>query len=240
MSVYAGPNPVDKSLLICLDASNTKSYPGSGGSCFDLSKNDNTGFLINEVTYSATPTPSFVFDGVNDYISLTSTSRKLSWAPVGTTGHRIISLEIWVKTADTSGWIISKPWNGSGVYNYMVTPAGFATTVGTYHNLSFASIATDTWTHIVAIANITQKAVYINGVLATAFTNHSETSDTPSVGDANLPLCLMTLYPYGASAWSQPSHAINGSVGLFRFYNAQLTADQIKQNFEATRGRYGI
>lgn len=240
MSLGHGSSVVRDGLLVHLDAANPKSYPGSGSSCFDLSKNNNTGFLVNETAYTTSPQPTFTFDGVNDYISLTSTSRRLSWAPVGTTGHQTITLELWVKTTDTSGYIISKPWNGSGGYNYRITHDSFFTQLAAAHTSSFTSVATNTWTHIVAIANTTQKAVYVNGVLASAFTNHTETSDTPASGDANLPLCLMTLYPYGASAWSQPTHAINGSLSVFRFYNRQLTEDEIKQNFEALRGRYGI
>ena len=211
----------------------------SGNDWRDLGSSSFIGTLTNRPSFVA---GSIDFDGQDDYISLDSPSRRFAWAPVGTTGNKILTIEIWVKTTDTAGQIFSKPWNGSGVYNYRLEATGFFTQVVTSHGLSFPSIADGAWKHVVAIANETQKAVYVNGVLVAGFTNHSENSDTPSAGEQSLPLSIMTLFPYGegGGSWPQPSHAITGSVGMFRMYNRQLSANEIQQNFESTRGRYGI
>jgi hypothetical protein len=67
MSTYAGPN-ISKSGLICLlDAANTKSYPGSGTTWYDISGNSNHGTLVNGPTFSQN---TILLDGVNDYIQL--------------------------------------------------------------------------------------------------------------------------------------------------------------------------
>jgi hypothetical protein len=240
MSCFVGPEPVNNGLVLHLDASNQRSYPSSGTAWNDLSGVGNNGTLTNGPTYDSTNNGSIVFDGTNDRVHIVSTSRKYSWAPVGTTGHKILSIECWVKTSDTAGNIISKPWNGSGNYNYRITASAFITQVATFHSLSFTSIADGNWKHIVAIANETQKAVYVNGVLSIGYTNHSEISDAPSSGDLNISLTLMSLYPYDGDPTSRPEQAILGGASIFKIYNRALTALEITQNFEATRSRYGI
>lgn len=243
MSLGHGASIVRDGLVLYFDAANQKSYPGTGTACNDLSGLSNNGTLINGPTFSSNNRGVFSFDGQDDYISVLSSSRRLSWAPAGTTGYRIITFELWVKTTDTAGQIFSKPWNGSGVYNYRLDMSSFFTVVGgAGHSLGFTSIADGNWKHVVAIANETQKAVYVNGVLVAGFTNHSETSDTPSSGDSNFPLAIMTLFPYGqgGGSWPQTSHAIQGELGMFKMYNRQLSAAEVLQNFNSLRGRYGI
>ena len=237
MSAFAGPEIVTNGLILALDAGNSKSYPGSGTAWTDLSGNKYDTTLTNGPTYS---NGEFIFDGSNDHVPISSPSRLFAWAPAGTTGNRIITIETWIKTTDTSGYIFSKPWNDSGVYNIWLTHNSFLTRVDSAHSLSFTSIADGNWKQMVAIANETQSAVYVNGNIVAGFTNHSITSDTPSVAELTLPLNLMTLYSYGSGSWDQPTHAINGSMSIFKFYNRQLSATEIQQNFNALRGRFNV
>jgi hypothetical protein len=66
MSVYGGPEINDSGLILHLDASNPKSYPGSGTTWFDLSGNGNhstlSGFVSNPV-FSYRYGGSFYFNG---------------------------------------------------------------------------------------------------------------------------------------------------------------------------------
>lgn len=239
MGVGYNPRIVTDGLVLCLDAANPKSYPGSGTTWTDLSGNAGNGNLINGPTFDS---GSLFFDGTNDRVHIASPSRKYAWAPVGTTGNKIMSFELWVKTTDNNnGLILAKPWNSSGVYNYLLSVNSFGTRVGnTQHNLGFTSINDGNWKHIVAIANETQKAVYINGNLSAGFTNHNETSDTPaSPGESTWSVVLMSLFPYGDTV-SRTEQAIVGNLSVFKIYNKQLSAAEIQQNFNATRGRYGI
>ena len=72
MAVGYNPKIITDGLVLCLDAGNTKSYPGSGTSWSDLSGQGNTGTLVNGPTYSSADGGSIVFDGSNDYGSLSS------------------------------------------------------------------------------------------------------------------------------------------------------------------------
>ena len=53
MASFAGPNLTTDKLILCLDAANTNSYPGSGTTWYDLSGNERHGTLINEPTFQS-------------------------------------------------------------------------------------------------------------------------------------------------------------------------------------------
>ena len=70
MSYKYGPSIVTDGLVFYVDAGNSKSYPGSGTTWYDLSGRKNDG------TFSATPTTSnsgggsITFDGIDDECEL--------------------------------------------------------------------------------------------------------------------------------------------------------------------------
>ncbi len=74
MSYINGPTIVRDGLVLCLDAGNSKSYPGSGTTWTDLSGNRNNGTLTNGPTFNSDNGGSIVFDGANDYVQFTSVS----------------------------------------------------------------------------------------------------------------------------------------------------------------------
>ena len=67
MALSHSPSIVLDGLVLCLDAGNPKSYPGSGTNVSDLSGNGNNGTLVNGVGYNGSNLGSLVFDGSNDY-----------------------------------------------------------------------------------------------------------------------------------------------------------------------------
>ena len=70
MSLSHSPSIVTSGLVLCLDAANTRSYPGSGTSWYNLAGTINTGVLTNGPTYGSTNLGSIVFDGVDDYVDM--------------------------------------------------------------------------------------------------------------------------------------------------------------------------
>ena len=69
MSTYGNPYTIhDNSLVLSLDASNQKSYIGSGTSWLDISYNGNNGTLTNGPTFNSNNGGFIVFDGTNDYV----------------------------------------------------------------------------------------------------------------------------------------------------------------------------
>jgi hypothetical protein len=132
MSAHANPNIVDDGLVLCLDASDRKSYSGNGTTWYDRSGNGNNGTLVNGVSWSSEKGGIMKLDGIDDYISipisLNYSNVKYTVIAVarysGSQNKRVISsnsgnwlLGWWSGKVDTyyaEGWVSSS--NGSG-YN---------------------------------------------------------------------------------------------------------------------------
>ena len=76
MATNYNPSIVTDGLVLCFDAANPKSYPGSGTTWYDLSGNDNHGTLLNEPSFSSDKGGCFVFDGTDDRISFSTVAIK--------------------------------------------------------------------------------------------------------------------------------------------------------------------
>lgn len=241
MSVSSGPAGISNGLIFGIDAANPKCYNGSGTSVTNMTSLSAPATLLNGPGFSTDGIGSWTFDGSNDYISIDNSTRAFQWTPSGA-GSNTICFELWAKSSDTGGYFISKPWNGNGEYNILLTntvwsignsSGGFA--------LSFSALSTGNWEHIVAIATPTQSAVYRNGSLNIGFSNHGLTVNTPTSGDFNnvIPLAIMTLYPYG-SFGDIPGFSIQGNVGMLKVYNRLLSAAEIRQSYTSMKSRFRV
>ena len=68
MATDYNPSIVTDGLVLCLDAANTKSYPGSGTTWTDISGKGYDGTLTNGPTFSSDNLGCIVFDGSNDRV----------------------------------------------------------------------------------------------------------------------------------------------------------------------------
>ena len=209
----------------------------TGGGWADLTTNAYHGQLVNGTMESTLGRSSLSFDGIDDYISLASPSSRWEWSPSGS-GLNTMTIDLWIKTSDTGGTIISKPWNGNGEYNYQIGSNSWYHRLGNQqHTQNFTSVATGNWENVTCIVTPTQKAVYRNGVLNAGFVNHSITNNVPEAGNGSIVLSLMTLYPYG-TPFNQTGFSILGNMGLFRIYNRILSASEIANNYRAGKSRF--
>ena len=103
MALSHGPSPIiTNGLVLCLDAADRNSYPGSGTTWTDLSGRGNNGTLQNGVGYSGDNGGSLSFDGVDDYVSIGT-----SGFPFGNSAG---TLSCWARTNTTAAgfrWIVS-------------------------------------------------------------------------------------------------------------------------------------
>lgn len=214
-------------LVLYLDAANTKSYPGSGTTYFDLSGIGNDSTLVNGVTYSSSNKGILVFDGVNDAITIPNNV-------VYTNGFSI-SLWVYPTLVDTlTRRIIDKTTtttSPNGLFMHITSTQLFfninATSIGI--TVPITSVPINKWTHIAfSTTNTGLTAFYIDGKLFT-----TQTLNPPSG------ITVTSLLTIGnrSTALDRP---FNGSINSFMFYHSILPASGVKQNFEATRSRYGI
>jgi hypothetical protein len=231
---------VQQGLILNLDAGNPYSYAGAGSDWFDVSGNNNTSLLVGTTlpTFSNTNGGILIYDGNTQYSRTPSPSNNFAWTPSGV-GLNNMTIDLWIKTTDGSGTILSKPWSGNGEYNFGLGHQGFSIVIGNQTNtLGFSSILTGNWINLVIVVSPTQYGAYINGVQNTALTNHGITNNTPTYGNGQIELTLMTLYPYGGGG--NAGFSTQGNIGSFRIYNRVLTASEVLQNYNATKGRFGL
>lgn len=248
MALVHSPSIVTGNLMLYLDASNLKSYPGAGTTWIDLTGNNRNSELINGPSFSSAGHGSFLFDGVNDYARLPGnlTSTILAWTPVGSVGSSNISIEIWFKTTDSTGELYSKPWNGVGGYNIRINTSQI--NIGPIHNnyshfstMSFTNQNDGNYHQIVFWASASNFGYSIDGGRLAASQAHGFSVDNPAGGsNSNLDGLMMSLYPYGSGWAGDTGLSTNGYVSIFRIYHKVLTSTEILQNFNAMRGRYGI
>jgi hypothetical protein len=231
MAISGGPDIVEDGLVLHLDAADKNSYPGSGSTWYDLSGNGNNGTLTNGPTFSSANAGALVFDGSNDYVDIGGAT---NFFPSGSQTHNL-SISLWVKLPTTSTNIFFGQQNTSNQRLYISTYGGYwdmgwgqyawGTNGATG---TFVASSTD-WTHLTLRV--------LNGI-ATLYVNSIESiSKTDTTVDLQgiLPVGAYYLYNSFDNQYSLPN-----SIAQTSIYNRALSANEVQQNYNATKGRFGL
>jgi hypothetical protein len=229
MALSHSPSIITQNLVLCLDAGNPKSYPGSGTTWTDLSGNGNNGTLTNGPTYSSANGGSIVFDGSNDYVSG-------SIPPL--TGNYTIEIifklitfnpgdnDLVALTSSNTHGFLGEISSSDGKIRFLHRfPYGVS---GGDTFYSSGSISLNQIYFISWVRDSNQK-IYINGIF------DSQITSTNSGFDSNL-----TQLTIGQITPNNSGRIINGNVYSTKIYNRALTPQEIQQNFNALRSRFSI
>jgi hypothetical protein len=214
---------VTSGLNLWLDAGNVLSYPGTGTTWTDLSGNGRDGTLTSGPTYSATDGGSIVFDGTNDYVQCS-----------GTLTVTAATFVTWIKRSGNQsqydGILFSRGTNTTGMNFYSSNQLG-------YHWND--SSATYNWNSGLTIPNLTwcMIAVSVTNTAATAYLCQSSgiTTATNTVSHGSSVLNDIKIAQDDAG-----SRFFNGNIAIAQMYNISLSAEQVSQNFQADRARFGV
>lgn len=227
MAINAGPDVIEDGLVLCLDAGNNNSYPKSGTTWSDLAGSNN-GTLTNGPTFDAGNGGSIVFDGTNDYIDLGSS------APVTSelAGSASVSCCFWYKqrTVDNNSGIIGIGSNlNRQIWVYNTASYGVQLSVDNSSSVSTgvkenSLQSVGVWYHYSLTWTAGSAKIYRNGTLVNTDSN-----------------------PTGVIYTSQSTNYL-GYISGFGYneidlaqvliYNKELSADEIRQNYQATVGRF--
>lgn len=228
MGIAYNTSIVRNGLVLHLDAANTKSYPGSGTTWYDISGKGNHGTLTNGPTYNSGNLGYLNFDGTDDYVNLTSASL----LPVGTSDRTIVAfvrtptsftdpyLHVihWGTAAQdqsfglaifSNGGLNTHPWVGAPSQGTVVTNTDYCLAVS--------------YTHLGTLHKF-----WINGVSQGAGVSRAINTGTT---EARVGTRIST----PTEDWGP-----NGRIYNVLVYNRSLSNNEIVQNYEAYRGRYGI
>jgi hypothetical protein len=224
MAYFHSPRIITDGLVLALDAANAKSYPGSGTVWTDLSGNGNNGTLTNGPTFSSANLGSISFDGVDDYITYGDNSSFNSTL----NGATNWSISYWVNPV-TNGRILDRGNLGedpTGALELNVRTVSRNNTAGGSSTLSTNIIGTG-WNYVTLTRT---SALLLNWYLNGIFSNSSQlTEDYGGSG----------IWKTGRRAASTDS-MFQGNLSKLKIYNRVLTAAEILQNYNATKGRYGL
>lgn len=114
MALQHSPSIVTNGLILCLDAANPRSYPGSGSNFFDVSGNGNHHTIINSPTFS---NGRFTLNGVNQGFSrLSSMNGVTTNCTVVVWYSSTDTTELWVRGSQNNSFYLSASF-GNDYYN---------------------------------------------------------------------------------------------------------------------------
>ena len=251
MALVHSPKIVTDNLVLCLDAGNTKSYPGTGATWNDISMSGsvNNG-TIDGATYVSSSPKNFSFDGTNDDVEITDTESGGTGGGLNTydllSGSNNYSFSLWFQTADfpdTTSYQISPVLFEAGQRSIYILHGdstavdklafhGNWTSGGWSKRVESNTLSLNTWYNICFTYNTSNGFVcYQNGSsVDTVGTNspnrnYNSNSYIGRVSDGN----SFTSQRY----W-------NGKMAIFSIYEETLTSLEVKQNFDALKGRFGL
>ena len=227
MAVQYNSKIITDGLVLCLDAANRKSYPGSGTTWTDLSGRGNTGTLTST---------SYTTDGGGGIYFASSASSAGYTGSLNFSGG--FTLETWIKhtgvvsTARTQRYITigSSPTEGPVIRHGNASNGSLQAYIfdsgNTFRNIEIpGQIITNTYYHLVYTYDGTTFRVY---------KNNSQVGTL--VATVTLPTLTTSQY-FSAPGFGE---YFEGNMYVARYYNRGLSAAEISQNYNATKSRYGL
>jgi hypothetical protein len=234
-TLSGGPNIVVDGLVLALDAANTKSYVSGSTAWRDLSRSGNNGTLINGPTFNTGSSGGISFDGTNDYVEIsdnpslnfgTGDFTVICWVgniPIQQTasGKGII----WKGSrfdGNIAGW--SMAWDNQGYLYFIISSSS--------SRLERTSIPVNLFAggwngyRMVGMQRSGGSWRQINAGVVTTLGTFTGNVDN------NLPIYLARNGAYNTY--------LNNMVSNVTIYNRALSAQEILQNYNATKTRFGL
>ena len=225
MGLGHSPSAVMDGLLISFDAANSRSYPRTGTTINNLTGSI-SGSMVNGVGFTSTNSGFFSFDGTNDLVSFSSNPSLTNQ----------ITISVWIKPSDngSNNWISGR----EGSYRMFYTSSIFAWDCATSNNawyttgtniVSNSLSVIDNWWNVVGTYNGSNLRLYVNGSLQSTGANISGNILTTGYTLNLMQADNIQFVVYG-----------KGNISQFLLYDRALTAQEVLQNYNATKKRYGL
>ena len=215
MATNYNPAIVTDGLVMCCDAANSKSYPGSGTTFIDVSGNGNHGTLNNSPTHDTEGGGCFEFDANTERIVIPIDLQNNQFTVFGFARYTTSSGNGRVISSHQNNWLMG--WYANNTSYYFAGNAWILTGNGgnTTDWICFAATGdttADNW------------KFYRNGI---------KIADNSNGGNGPNGITL--------GGWGNGSaEASNCKVAYVNAYRRVLTDAEIRQNYNALKGRFGL
>jgi hypothetical protein len=218
-------NIVTTNLEVYWDAGLYGSYVGSGTQWTDLSGNNRNGTLTNSPVFNSSGVATFNFDGTDDYAI--------------TTGPNLTSqatFSCWFKTSSSQNnrylmamaKVLSSGNNGIDIYFEPTTIGSYLSTASSFANPKFTTNYYDGQWHMATVTfDGSNVRFYYDGILRVT----SALSGSLSLD----PVRNLTV-----GSWANGGVPVNAQIPIAQVYSLALSADQVLQNYNAQKGRFGL
>lgn len=232
MATLYSPKIATDGLVLLLDAANSKSYPRSGTTWTDVSGNGNTGTLTNGPTFNIQNGGSIVFDGIDDNVVVNDTSL------LDLSGNKSLAAWVYMGAYTSAAGICGKAnftVNGMAL-GYGFSGNGFMALA--WNSSNNPGIAPDEsrdvnkWNYVVGVQDGSVRYIYVYdsiGLRTQSFSGGVHSWDNTE------PFLIGTV----GSVSGIPVPA-NTRIANVSIYNRALSTNEILQNFNATRSRFGV
>lgn len=217
-------NIVTSGLVLSLDAGFVGSYPTTASNWYDISGNASNGTLTNGPTFDSANSGSIMFDGVDDFAQCTGSFTLTS-----------ATFVTWIRRdgnqVSYAGILFSRGTNTTGM--------DFTTSNQLGYHWNDAA-ATYNWASGLTIPNLTwcMVAISVTSTSATGYLCQTSgiTTATNTTNHASSVLNAINIARDSGNA----TRVFKGNIAISQLYNRALSADEITQNFNALKGRFGV
>jgi hypothetical protein len=234
MGVAGGPDLIQDGLVLDLDASDRNSYVSGSTTWFDLSGLNNSGSLTNGPTFSSDNLGSIVLDGVDDYIDCGTNSM------AAIRGSSQFTLNYWFKKFSSGNDFLLGAWDQTASKGFFIqwfsdSNVYFGVSNGARSYSSVGLSYTSNWYNFIFVFDGTLTGatnigkLYINGV-SQSLTNVGGIATTVPTDILNLYIGKLINYDSKGK----------GNIANLQFYNRALTAQEVLQNYNAQKSRFGL
>ena len=241
MGVTGGVDMITDGLVFYVDAANPNSYISGNTTTNDLIL-DNNGTLTNGVGFSTENNGAWDFDGTNDYVGCNTLVDTVKDDNIGT-------ISIWVKPNDILNNRVFISFTASnqtrqyltmalsGTYNFYVAMRSDSNPSSGFFVYSDTNpFVPGQWINL----NVTQDGVspqlYVNGV-SVSQTFFVDDNDQKWINDMSS-FNLVNISRLVTSNLNQ--NYFDGQIANVNVYNKDLSSDEVLQNYNALKGRFGL
>lgn len=229
MAFNFSPKIVTDGLVLHLDAANPKSYVSGSTTWRDLTIRGRNGTLLNGPTFDSANGGSILFDGTNDVVNF-GTGNTFFPLPQFT-------IDIWFRslgTVPTTGTSPGLFGFTFGIRANLINDTTLVFDVDNGTNIAGTSTTgtfrTDgKWYNGIFYHTGTNMGIYINGSFRISVNRTWNGTGRFATNGWNL-----------GRDNNNSNQFFYGNIASCKIYNRVLTADEILQNYNATKGRYGI
>jgi hypothetical protein len=227
-----GGNIVTDGLVLCLDAANSKSIVSGSTTWTDLSRGGNNGTLVNGPAFNSANGGSIVFDGSDDYVNCGNSSNlQISVGSISAwikrNGNGTRSEEIYIHKE--SGII---PFGGFQLWIDRTTlkvKMRIRNSINSFQIITTnTSITTGLWVNIIGVFDGNTVSIYLNGI--------EDVNVIATISSLDTPTQVLSI----GAVRGTTTYNFNGNVSQTLIYNRALSSQEVLQNFNASKTRFGL